>query len=498
MPLKNETTKQEHLQKLVRNSYLVVGSGPSAVAVCATLIQSGKLPIVFDTGIAQNSGFIPKNPKYKELKIDSHVQKNKKWFDSYVPYLQWHESNLLIEKELNICQSFGFGGFSRVWGGTFDFYENLNEWPVGSIPIPDDIKLVKKIVPHSQTSSSSLHTGESIQGCDFSDFFYQKIFKQKNLRTKKSTLAINNRENDKYKCDLQGSCIKGCSKDAIWFSGNEMAEWIKENKIVYFPNFFLEKIIGRGKNTTLVFSHENQTILLKDFLRVFLACGPLGTGAILVRSGVKKSIEIKDTATIFFAALSWRKKNNLESHHSLSQWWVELAGSRQMRAQFYSPSVENLKILFEKFRFVEKLPILQRALILRLHPFIFYLNSKDSNSLIMTEAENYVLVREEINSRQNRSIRSNLVKLSKELRKVGLFIPIMLMKVTPAGSGFHIGSSMPHGDSTDSSGRVPDWGNIHIVDASVLPTIEVGSITPTTMANAVRITREVLKKINTN
>ena len=60
--------------------------------------------------------------------------------------------------------------------------------------------------------------------------------------------------------------------------------------------------------------------------------------------------------------------------------------------------------------------------------------------------------------------------------------------------GYHFGSSVPHGEISDSLGQVEGLQHVHIIDASVLPNLLPGSIVPVTMINAVRITREVLSE----
>ena len=47
---------------------------------------------------------------------------------------------------------------------------------------------------------------------------------------------------------------------------------------------------------------------------------------------------------------------------------------------------------------------------------------------------------------------------------------------------------------TDRLGRIKGIINVHIMDSSVLPTINTGPITGTIMANSFRITEEIFKK----
>jgi choline dehydrogenase-like flavoprotein len=62
---------------------------------------------------------------------------------------------------------------------------------------------------------------------------------------------------------------------------------------------------------------------------------------------------------------------------------------------------------------------------------------------------------------------------------------------------YHFGGSFPHarvpkdGLETDVLGRVEPWRSIHLVDASVFPTVPATTFTLTIMANAHRIARTV-------
>jgi choline dehydrogenase-like flavoprotein len=68
----------------------------------------------------------------------------------------------------------------------------------------------------------------------------------------------------------------------------------------------------------------------------------------------------------------------------------------------------------------------------------------------------------------------------------------MMLQVAEPGRGFHCGGSFPmslhpHQGETDVLGRPFGWKRIHVVDASVLPSIPATTITFSAMANAHRI-----------
>jgi choline dehydrogenase-like flavoprotein len=66
------------------------------------------------------------------------------------------------------------------------------------------------------------------------------------------------------------------------------------------------------------------------------------------------------------------------------------------------------------------------------------------------------------------------------------------MRVGKPGRGFHTGGTLPmrarpHRLETDVDGRLQGFSRLHVVDASVLPTLPATTITLSVMANAHRI-----------
>ncbi len=86
--------------------YLIVGSGPSGVAVANYLIVNGIRPTIVDGGV--------------EASKDDHSNSlgnrtDKTWFGSAMSYYQPLSSNLFYEDNVDARATFARGGFSRVW-----------------------------------------------------------------------------------------------------------------------------------------------------------------------------------------------------------------------------------------------------------------------------------------------------------------------------------------------------------------------------------------------
>jgi hypothetical protein len=69
-----------------------------------------------------------------------------------------------------------------------------------------------------------------------------------------------------------------------------------------------------------------------------------------------------------------------------------------------------------------------------------------------------------------------------------------MMFFSAAGKSYHFGGSFPHSEApadgpltTDRWGRLGRWSRVHLVDASVFPSVPATTFTLTIMANAHRI-----------
>ena len=83
-------------------------------------------------------------------------------------------------------------------------------------------------------------------------------------------------------------------------------------------------------------------------------------------------------------------------------------------------------------------------------------------------------------------------RLAKAARLAGMIALTPLARLNPLGSSFHCGGTFPmrenpkHGE-TDVLGRPAGFRRVHLIDASVFPTIPASTITFSVMANAHRI-----------
>ena len=96
-------------------------------------------------------------------------------------------------------------------------------------------------------------------------------------------------------------------------------------------------------------------------------------------------------------------------------------------------------------------------------------------------------------------LRTVIRRLLRAAPSLDLWPVLPKLAVSPAGKSYHYGGSFPHADGeqravleTDRQGRLRAWDNVHLVDASVFPTVAATTFTLTIMANAHRIATEVI------
>ena len=80
-------------------------------------------------------------------------------------------------------------------------------------------------------------------------------------------------------------------------------------------------------------------------------------------------------------------------------------------------------------------------------------------------------------------------------------LPLNFLKKTlNNGESYHFGSQFKHAvldknNCSDDLGRIKDLKKTFVVDSSVLPLVNTGPITFTTMANSYRITKKFLERL---
>ena len=202
---------------------VVLGSGASALVAVHELLSREIRPVVIDLGFDLNyRNLFPSIPltlpKSKSLKL---------WFGSDHSYIQPNDE-MLDFKNLKIGPSFGFGGFTRVWGATVysDPVKNCARKYLFNIPNEHNLETIDKILnPQQEISDFELYN------------LYKNLFAKSKFEIIKPKLALHFNE-----CELSQNCVTGCPNDAIWSSAGEFQKLVANNQIDYLPFKYVKKI----------------------------------------------------------------------------------------------------------------------------------------------------------------------------------------------------------------------------------------------------------------
>jgi hypothetical protein len=315
-----------------------------------------------------------------------------------------------------------------------------------------------------------------------------------------------NTADNKPGCSYCGLCLFGCPYGHI-YSTNDTLEYLKTfANFEHVPGIVIEKMEESGGRVTLS-GHARVDGAPVSYVasKVFLGAGILGTAKILMKSLEMYNTPVKLKVSEYFMlpllSLLGTRGVQKEELHTLSQVFLECVspdiGEHSAHMQLYTYS-ELFKLgLGETFGPLKALlPLFEASILGRLHVIQGYLHSDVSSSIDLTlkhEGGRDVLHLTGIsNPVAAQTIKKLVWKLTKALLPIGLMPVRPMLNIGLPGEGRHAGGSFPMRETPsagecDLLGRPHGFEHVHVVDASVYPTVPASTITLTAMANAQRI-----------
>lgn len=460
---------------------IVVGTGPTGAAVVAALLMRGLRPLVVESSSSDST-----QRRLSSGPAPTSSTGFKTWNGSDAMYRPHPQSTLTYEEGLSVRAANYLGGLSRVWGATYDHYREFWRWPRECIPAQEDWDAVAVLMPRSVTGEVKSERRTLPMEPRLLPLMSQSQGRS-GLQISASSLAVEARVQRTNACQLEGTCLTGCPHDSIWWAGKQFEKWEAAGLIRIVRGILVQSLVEQGMHVTLRVCNEQGDQEFLHARQIFLAAGVLATAAILISSGVTSQLTVRDSQTAFGGMVGVRSRPaRLVKTHSLSHLWIRTMGEANFLAQIYPPDVTHAERLTTKF------PAAPARLLGRLNerlfPFIAYLDSNHSGTLVVSRQGRVIRVAHGATG-DFFLMRRQVSRMARYVLSAGFVLPPRPLDMAMPGGGFHMGASLPHGSLTDHWGRPTGLRRIHIADASVLPHIEVGSITPTVMANAHRIAR---------
>jgi choline dehydrogenase-like flavoprotein len=306
-------------------------------------------------------------------------------------------------------------------------------------------------------------------------------------------------------CSYCGMCIYGCPYDLIYSAASTMDRLSANQNFRYQNGVLVEKLAEAGGEIKI----QARSLYGSEELefhgdRVFLAAGVLSSTRILLRSldAFNRPLVIRHSEHFQLPLIRYRKTRDIASEelHTMTQVYIEIQDGDicdhmiHMQVYAYNDLYDVvMKKLLGPVAPLLKCPIeeiLGRLLIIK-----GYLHSSCSSHIVarLEPGRSGALVLEGRPSDEAndifRKIKTKLLRNRKYFRAVPS--PKMAAIGIP-GTGNHSGGSFPMRKTpaafeTDTLGRPCGFEKVHVVDATVFPSIPATTILLSIMANAHRI-----------
>ena len=418
-----------------------------------------------------------------------------------------------------------YGGFSNVWGSQIMPFTAaaFESWPVNAATMRCHYEAILRQIPFAgeeddlagsfplMRSPAPLPpmSPRSVRVLNAYEKHKSKL-NNHGVTIGKARLAF-----DAGKCIRCAQCMTGCPYGLIYSAAQTFDALRHAGRVTFYNGFLALRIIEEA-NQAAVITREIATGLMRRFEadRVYVACGAIGTTRLVANSLGLFDVDLSmlESRQFVLPLVSLRATEDPRGRRdfTLNQFNVIVAPG--------GGSVDISTLHFYTFNpaFIDGLPSVLRAraaewlqvqLLRRLTVALGYLPSWNSSRLrihIGSRCNQMELPDLHISSDapppgQSRMLRAVLLRLALSARMLDLYPVMSMLRLSASGKSFHWGGSFPHTTgrpvsfSSDRFGRVGSWERIHLVDASVFPTVPAMTLGLTIMANAHRIASESLE-----
>jgi len=501
---------------------LVIGSGPSGVSVASALLARGRQVLMLDGGLVPEQQAAEHRAKMASLPPSEWSQEMRvTWQDGQFRtppgQIRRFGSDFAMEpasKTLSDAKGFGLrasraeGGLSNLWGSAVlpNRAQDISDWPVSIEDLAPHYKAVSEFMPISG-QSDDLETvlpafsmqgrtalSPSPQAARLLDRFAHRKpqLAQLGVHAGPARLAVDTA------CKYCGQCLHGCPWGYIWSARQTLAVLRTQPGFTHRTGI-VQRFEETANGVTLTL--DRGETLHAD--RIFIAAGVLETARLILASSPAQHevLTLRDSQHFFLPSLHrWRAARRPDQipFHTLPQAFLELddpsISPHLVHAQIYTWNEFYAHDLISTYG--AKLPgtgPLWRALARRLIVAQAFLHSDHSARIDLSLSPDGRLTPSVTqNPETDRIMTAAKSRMVKALNMGGLSALTFAARPGEPGSGFHAGGSVPMARTptsgqSDGLGRPNGLSRVHIVDASVLPSIPATTITFSVMANAHRI-----------
>jgi ferredoxin len=529
-------------------SYLVVGSGASAVTVAAVLAAQPQHRVtVLDLGgrledqqqqalqrlsVSDPVGWAPPDLALVSARSAGRGSRGipqKRAYGSDYPFRDLGQTTGVrgepADTNLDVVSS-AYGGFTTVWGAQVMPFSRstFDAWPfswqemephyravLDEVPLAGEDDDLAEVFPLLNPRSPLPPLGPRAEDVLARTARHREALRRHGVIVGRARLAL--RADGCTRCGL---CMTGCPYSLIYSAAQTM-DWLRRLPNVRYLDRLLVERIGQDGDEAVVRARELGSDRRHEFRadRLFVGAGALGTTRLVLGSlpDPPASLELAESRQFLVPFVSARpvadprragtQDFTLNQFNILVSFDEQARDTSQVHCYPYNPAM------------LDALPLPLRsgpgaaaagALVRRLTVGFGYLPSWASptvrvvpRAVGLDELPEVTLVPDETTPRPP-MLRAVMRRLQAAAPRLDLWPLRTHVTLTGAGKSYHFGGAFPHRSSpaegrtpgTDRWGRLPQWDRVHLVDGSVLPTVASTTFTLTVMANAHRIASEVL------
>ncbi len=417
------------------------------------------------------------------------------------------------------------GGFSTVWGSQVMPFtaSTFESWPVSAAVIRPHYEAILNQIPFAGEeddlagSFPLMHRPAPLPRMALRSRWvldaydrHRTVLNGRGITIGKARLAF-----DAPNCVRCGMCMTGCPYGLIYSAAQTFDALRRSKRVTHHSGLMVLKVEEQAERAVVV-AKELATGRTQRFRadRVYVACGAMGTTRLVANSLGLFDVELPmlESQQFILPMLSLRATPDprREPDFTLNQFnmIVTLDGS----------SVDISQLHFYAFNsaFTNALPSVLRGqwakqaqvqLLRRLSVALGYLPSWRSPRLLVrvrpasngASSPDLHISRDKAPPGRNLMLRTVLTRLGWSARLLDLYPVLPMLRLAAGGKSYHWGGSFPHTSDrsvalgSDRLGRVGSWQRVHLVDASVFPSVPAMTFTLTIMANAHRIASETLE-----
>ncbi len=516
-------------------SFVVIGSGPAGVAAAQALLDAGRHVTVLDAGDTIEAGRMGTFDALAKSEPESwppglaqsardcfpvtvkHVPL-KPAYGSLFPYARDDTDLPVLCEGAETLPSLALGGLSNAWGASIlpVRRRDIRDWPVTLdelvphyeavlrfIPIAAECDELSEILPLYTYSPGHLRRTPQVNMLLSHMRAHTTALRTAGFTFGASRLAVTASGEDPDRCRYSGLCLYGCPYRAIYNASHTLEALVRDRGVTYRGGVYVDRLLP-ADDAVRIQAHERGHPATKMELtasRVFVACGALSSTRLMLASlgCAPHTRRLADSqyflipmATARAAPVSMATQGN-----TLAQVFLELDDDRISRytthMQLYGYNDLMTSTLAARLPLrADRLERVLRSVVGRAIVIQGYLHSEDSPGIsVHVDADGMRLVGEDP-APATRRVRHLVRHLAASARLLGMAPIPGLTQVGRPGKGNHLGGSLPMrrepGEmETDTLGRLPRWERVHVIDASVLPSVPATTVTLSVMANAHRI-----------